>query len=294
MGESFPLRSLFGVPMDQEDRLNEAIGSSADALMLDLTDLVAQTRRGEARENTRAFLDSGVGVPIWVRVARIEEEDAIQADLDAAVRPGLVGLVIPECERPDDLRRYDAWLTERERDRGLDAGSVKLLPLPESALAIRNYYDTLTASPRVAGAWFPGAPSGDLCRDVGYQWSEEGSERVYLRSKVVADARAAGIDSILDSGSGRPQDFEAFERESVISRRFGFTGRFVYNRTQAELANRLFGPSDEEIATAEREVAAYQESLERGVGMFELEGRVVDVTTVKYAERLLARAGRVT
>jgi citrate lyase subunit beta/citryl-CoA lyase len=169
---------------------------------------------------------------------------------------------------------------------------VKLLPVPESALAIRNYYDTLTASPRVAAAWFPGAPSGDLCRDIGYEWSEEGSERVYLRSKVVAEARAAGIQNILDSGSGRPSDFDAFERETLISKRFGFTGRFVYNRTQAELANQLFAPSADEVARAQREVEAYRESLSNGVGLFELDGRVVDVTTVKHAERILARAGR--
>jgi citrate lyase subunit beta/citryl-CoA lyase len=241
----------------------------------------------------RDFLAAGSSMPVWVRVARTHEVQTVEADLDAAVRPGLLGIVIPECESPDEIRAFDGWLGALERERGLEVGSVRLLPLPETARAIRNYYETLTASLRVAGAWFPGAPGGDLCRDVGYRWSDEGSERVYMRLKVVHEARAAGIEHILDSGSLRVHDVEGFERESLISKSYGFTGRFAHNNSHVELANRLYAPTQHEVAAAERELAALRDAASRGLDMVELDGRMLEVANTPYAERILARAGRV-
>jgi citrate lyase subunit beta/citryl-CoA lyase len=289
MTNALVMRSMYAVPMDQPKRLEEGLASGADALMADLTDLVAEHRKDEARASLRELLAAESSTPIWARVARTHESESVLSDLDVAVTPFVVGLVIPECESPDEIRQFDEWLSRLEREREIPEGQVKLLPLPESALAIRNYYETLTASPRVIAAWFPGAAGGDLSRDLGYQWSEEGSERVYARSKVLLDARAAGIDNILDSGSGR-NDIDAFERETLISRRFGFNGRFTYNTGQVEIANPLFAPTPEEVEAAKREVEAYHAALEEGLGLFELDGRVVDVTTVKYAERTLERA----
>lgn len=290
MSASLRMRSLFAVPMDQPSRLTEALGSSADALMLDLTDLVAIHRKDEARENTRALLSEPLTKLAWVRVANTSDASALEADLDVSVWPAVTGLVIPECAHPDEIRMISGLLSALETQRGIAQGTISLLPLPEGALAIRNYFDTLTASKRVVAAWFPGAPGGDLCRDVGYEWSAEGGERLYMRSKVVLDARAAGIHHIIDSGSGGLTDIEAFARDVLRSRRLGFTGRMAYNRDQAKAINTAFTPSDEEVAAAKREVAAYEEALKRGVGLFEFDGRVADVTTVEYAQRLIARA----
>jgi citrate lyase subunit beta/citryl-CoA lyase len=287
------MRSLFGVPMDNLERLGEAVESAADALMLDLTDLVAEARKHEARSNLQEFLAAGSSRAIWVRVARTHQTDAVKADLDAAVRPGLLGIIIPECESPEEIHAFDGWLAELERDRGLAVGTVRILPLPETALAIRNYYHTLGASSRVAAAWFPGAPGGDLCRDVGYRWSDEGSERIYMRLKVLHEARAAGIDHILDSGSSRVLDLEGYESECRISNGYGFTGRFGYTAGHAEAANRAYAPTQEEVAAAERELATLETARSRGMEMVEIDGRLVDVASAKYAKRVLAQAGRV-
>jgi citrate lyase subunit beta/citryl-CoA lyase len=292
MSTSIRLRSLYAVPMDQPARLAEALASEADALMADLTDLVAMHRKDEARENTRTLLSAPVAKQVWVRIARTNDDAALIADLDAAVQHHVTGLAIPECAHPDEIRKVDALISALEAQRGIEAGSVRLLPLPEGALAIRNYFDTLLASKRVVAAWFPGAPAGDLSRDVGFIWSEEGSERLYMRSKVVLDARAAGIEHILDSGSGRLGDLETYEREVHRSKSFGFTARMTYSAEHAVIVNRVLTPTAEEVAAAQREIVAYEAALERGVGLFELDGRVVDVTTVEFARRLVARAAK--
>jgi citrate lyase subunit beta / citryl-CoA lyase len=289
------LRSLFAVPMDQPERLAQALDSDADGLMLDLTDLVAAHRKAEARANLREFLAAGAGPAgsgphLWVRIARTGEDEAVAANLDVAAAVGVTGLIIPECFYPSEVRKIAGLLDEFEARRGLTAGAIRLLPLPEGALAIRNYFETLTASERVCAAWFPGAPRGDLCRDVGFQWTSEGTERLYMRSKVVLDARAAGIEHIIDSGPGQLLDAPAFEADVRGSQRLGFTGRMAYSSAQAEIINRVFTPSPAEVEAAQAEIAAYEQALGQGLGLFELGGRIVDVTTVKHARRVVAKA----
>jgi citrate lyase subunit beta/citryl-CoA lyase len=267
--------------------------SRPDALMLDLHDLVAASKKDEARANLRSFLEAGPTTSTFVRIASPDLHEPQVADLEAAIRPGLAGVILPDWRQPEEVRTLDSSVSALESERGLPAGSIAIILMLENALAIRNLYEGLTASPRSLAAWFGSAPGGDLCRDIGYRWSPEGTEYLYMRSKVVVDARAAGINHILDTGGGPwLSDIEGFERDTKKSRSLGYTGRFLHTAEQVEVANRLYRSSDEEIQEAEGVLAAWREAERRQIGMLHHEGKVIDIATAKHAEKVLARAGR--
>jgi citrate lyase subunit beta/citryl-CoA lyase len=224
--------------MDDLEKVKTALASGADVLMVDFE--IEPARREAARRGLHTLFELQPALPVFVRVAAASRPDELAEDLAVAVRDGLTGVIVPECEHPDELRTVAERLDLLEREQGLPAGGISLLPLPETALAIRRYFEILTASPRVVAAWLPGSEGGDLAGDVGYVWSREGTELIYLRSKVVLDARAAGVRHILDGGWRALADTEGFEQDSAASRGFGFTGRMVFDAAQAAIANRVY------------------------------------------------------
>jgi citrate lyase subunit beta/citryl-CoA lyase len=287
------MRSLYGVPLDQSDKIAAAFEMGPDAVVLDLQAMVPASRKDVARANLQDILVDGPSTTSWVRVAISEDEADMAADLEASVRPGVVGLILPEAEHPDEIRALDARIGALEKDRGLPDQSIEIFPFPETALAIRNLYEILAASPRVSAVLFPSAPGGDLARDIGFKWTPEGTEILYMRQKVVVDARAAGVEHIFDGGwMLNIEDVEGFEADCRRSRAMGYTGRFAFNAAQAAAVNRAYSPSDEEVAAAEDVVEAWKGAGVSDVGLFEHNGKFIDVTIVKHAEKVLAQAGR--
>lgn len=242
------MRSAVGAPMDDLDSVKAALASGADVLMVDFE--VDPSRREAARAGLEGLFELDPGVPVFVRVASVSRSDLLDDDLAVAVRSGVTGVIVPDCEHPDDVREVDVRLELLERQRGVTSGAITVLPLAETALALRRYYEILAASPRVVAAWFSGSEGGDLISDVGYEWTPDGTALIYLRSKVVLDARAAGIRHILDGAWRLLDDAEGFERDTVGSRRFGFTGRLAFNADQAAIANRVYRVPADENATA--------------------------------------------
>lgn len=288
------MRSLSLVALDRLDLAASVLASGPDAVMLDLADTVAPSRKDLARANVRKYLDAhGTSAVALVRVATATEPQLLAGDLDAAVVAGVAGIILPEAEYPDQIRDLADRISTLEHERGIAGGSVAILPFPETAVAIRNYYDILTASARVRAALFASAQGGDLSRDIGYDTGgSDGVEILYMRSKVVLDARAAGIEHIFDGAWLNVSDTDGFERDTTFSRRLGYTGRFAFNQAQTEIVNRVFTPSEEEVTAAEEEIRAFYQADRDGVGIFEHNGRLVDIATVKYAQRILAKAGR--
>lgn len=287
------MRALLGVALDQASSFEAAFEAAPDALLLDLQAMVAEADKDAARANLVSLCERGLPVKSWVRIAEPAEEAATEADLDAAVHPGIVGVALPELEGPEEVRQLDVRLGALERQRGIDVGSTEIMPFAETALAVHRLFDILSASPRVTAVLFASGPGGDLNRDVGYHWTPEGSEIVYMRQKVVLESRAATVPHIVDGGwMLNVDDVDAFEQDCRRSRRMGYTGRFAFNPAQAAAAHRAYTPPPEEIEAAETQMKAWAEARSQGVGAIEREGLAVNSTTVAYAEKVLAQAGR--
>jgi len=279
-------RSMLFVPGDRPERMDRAMNSGADAVVFDLEDSVTAERHADARKTVQAKLRPG-GVDQWVRVLPYGAADA-DLDLRAVVRPGLAGLILPDIRDAATVAAADARITELESAAGVTAGSIGLLPLIESALGLHRAFDILSASSRVSVGAFAGAPGGDLCTDLGAQPTPGGSELLYARSHLVLEARAAGMESVLDGVWVDLEDNDGLLDDSRLGRRLGFTGRFAIHPSQIAALHDAYSPTDAEIAEARAVVSAYEAGRAEGRGAVRHRGRLIDRAMALAAERLLA------
>ena len=287
------IRSLLSVPGNRPDMLDKSLRSGADAISPDLQDSVPDANRPQAREITATWIDAGqqplVQPLVIVRTSAVQTSDFAK-DVAAVVRPGLTGLRIPDVSGPQDVIEADRTVGAVERERGMPPNAIALIPICESARGVHRLYDILTASSRVIGTAFPGAEGGDLARDLGVTWSLQGDEMFYVRSKVLFDARAAGVSVILDSVFANLKDAAGFEQDTRRGRQLGYTGRLAIHPNQIPVINAIHRPTPEQIEDAEGLLAAYREAEARGSGAVAYRGRMIDVAMRKTAEAILKQA----
>lgn len=280
------LRSTLVVPGNRPERIAKAAGYGPDVLSLDLEDSVPPGEHDAARGHVAQYLDTEPSLPVFVRSVAVGRPE-FEGDLEAVVRPGLSALTLPQVEHPDEVRTADERLARLEAERGLSPGSVRLLPAAESAAAVRRLYDILTASPRVLGTNFNGADGGDLCADLGITWTLGGEELLYVRSRVLFTARAAGVPVILDSVFVDLEDEAGFAQDTAFGRRLGYTGRTAIHPRQLPTIHRVHTPSDAEVQTARDLLEAFADAEAAGRGAIRHRGKLVDYAMVRRARRLL-------
>jgi citrate lyase subunit beta/citryl-CoA lyase len=300
--DAIPVRSLLYTPGDQEARLAENLTSGADALFIDIEEPrtpCPEDTRVKARQLVREFLDTapvGAGAPrYFVRVQPVAS-GMILRDLQAVLHPNVTAVMLPKITRPADIHAADAILRCVEVELGMDAGSTLLYPILETAAAIRNAYDIAVASERVA--YMGGAISrfGDIAADIGFRWTRRGTESLFIREKVLIDARAAGIRyPISGMWGGANDDLEGLQAWLTELRDIGYFGMMMGNKDHVPIVNAAFTPTAEEIA--------YWQDLDRLTGEAERvderviygeknqgEGHEVHIAHVATARKLLAWA----
>jgi len=286
------LRSLLSVPGNQPRMLEKAASYGADALILDLEDSVPLDRKDEARAMVHAYITGTIGDSVnFVRVNALET-GLLEDDLAAVVGPGLAGIQYPKTDSPDTVVALDRMLSRRERECALPDGSVELIVGIESVAGVYHCYDILSAAARVGSCMVGIAENGDLQRDVGYAHSTSGVESLYIRSKVLLEARHAGIACPLDGVFSSVRDMEGFEAEASLARQLGYRGKKLIHPRQIEPANRIFMPTAQEIEFQKRVLAALEEAESEGKAATAVDGLMVDTAMATNARRVLAWADR--
>lgn len=253
-GDAKPIRTLLFVPGTEEERLHRSAGHGSDAVMIDLEEPRTPFPEGEreqARAVVRAFLDSrdaGESRPRWF--ARVQPPASGQTlkDLRAVVGPTLTGILLPKVYGPEDIHRLDGLLTCTEAEMGRPLGSTAIYPILETAQSLRLAFEIAVASPRVQ--YMGGAVSrfGDIHQAVGYRWSAEGRETLFLRSKVLIDARAAGIRyPISGMWGGDTDDVDGLRRWATELRDLGYFGMMLGAPAHVPIVNEIFSPTQAEI-----------------------------------------------
>ncbi len=293
-GDAPPIRSLLFVPGNREDRIRRALASEADALAIDLESATPAGELEQARAIARRVIgerERTARPRLFVRVAQRGSADQAR-DLAAVVHPALCGVLLPQVVGPEDVAATDAALARAESAAGVPPGRTRIMPLVESASAIRLAYEIARASPRVA--YMGGATSGDgdLARSLGYRFSAEGQETLFLRSKVLVDVRAAGVPNPLSGLWGRVDDLDGLAALARQSRDLGYEGFMTIHPKQLAIVNAIFSPSPEEIAQWRALVAAMESASLAGLGAIRHGGRLVDGAHVKTARQRLERARR--
>jgi citrate lyase subunit beta/citryl-CoA lyase len=285
------LRTLLFVPGNKDRLLDKAPTAGADGLLYDLEDSVPPAERQLAREKVRARLEASADLPRYVRINGVGDAGPkeVEADLAAIVVKGLNGVVLPKPDGPDDPRFVAAALDGCERAAGIAPGTIEIVPMIESARGLHFCYDILTATPRIASVVIGSAEDADLMTDLGCRWSASGSELLYARSRVLAEARAAGIKFPMDGVFPRINDTDALVRESEGARDLGYRGKTVIHPSQVEPVNRVFTPSEKEVAYARDMLAAFDAAVAQGSGAVTFRGKMIDRAMVKTARELVAR-----
>ncbi len=286
MSQDRPMRSLLFVPANNQRMIEKARTLPADAVFLDLEDSIPLGEKDAARQRAGEVLAAGsVGRWSAVRVNGFQT-GLTEADVRAVAVRGLSVICLPKAEAGADVARVASLLESLERERGIAAGTFSILPIVETGLGQLRAYEVASASPRVVAVLF-GAE--DYCADLGARRSKEGLEILYARSKVVADARAAGVPAV-DTVFTDLNDMEGLAADATNARRLGFRGKLVIHPRQIEVVNRVFTPTDQEIAYARRVIEAFDEASERGAGAVSVDGKMIDVAVVVYARHVLALA----
>jgi citrate lyase subunit beta / citryl-CoA lyase len=292
------VRSLLFSPGSRPDMMAKAKRSGADSLIFDLEDAVAPSARDAAREAVAAALvDKPAGAPadatpatppVFVRVNHPSTGE-LEADLDAVVGAGPYGIVLPKTETAAEIAALDEAISVREQRTGRPSGAIVVLPLVESCLGLRFTYEIARASPRVVGLAFSSGEDGDFMADLDGQWTPGGEAMLYPRSKLICDARAAGLGWPVDGVFMQVDDEAALVEECRLARRLGFAAKMAIHPRQLAAIHAAFTPTAEEIADARGLLAAFEDAQASGSGAFRYQGLMVDKANVRRAEQVLAR-----
>jgi citrate lyase subunit beta/citryl-CoA lyase len=278
------MRSLLFVPGNVEKMLGKALKFSPDAYVPDLEDSVPDGEKENARRMVAALLPklSECGIPVIPRV-NAHRTPWFEDDLAAVVGPYTHGISIGKIDKPEDIAYISQAVARQERSIGLEKGAIRLIPWIETASAVVHCYPICNASPRIMAVAF-GAE--DLTDDMGIERTREETETAYARSAVCIAARAAGL-SALDTPYFQFRDEEGLTANVRAAKQLGFKGKFAIHPAQIAVLNRLFSPSQEDVAYARKVVEAFEEAERNGRGSTSLDGKVIDVPVVKRARAIL-------
>ena len=276
-------------PGNHVRRVEKALTLDADAVILDLEDAVATTEKVATRAAIAAALTKPRSGLLYVRVNAIDTEFCC-GDLVAVVDRGLDGIILPKVESPTTLAITDYLLKEIERDRGLPHRSVDLIPIIETARGLTQLDAILASETRVKRIAFG---AGDFTLDVNMQWRRDEAELSYARASIVTASRAAGLEAPLDTVWVDLQDSEGLDASARTALACGFQGKMCIHPNQVAVVNKVFTPTEDEVALAERVVAAFTSAEAEGVASIQLDGKFIDYPIVYRAQRLLEKVAAI-
>ena len=184
------------------------------------------------------------------------------ADLEAVVVPGLTGVFAPKVGSATDVAKYDALVDHFERRNGAH-GVEYILPI-ETIEGIQHCEEIALASPRVGALIGPTAEHADIAIAVGYEWSPEGLESRYHRSRILLAARAAGVHPLTALWE-RIRDLDGLETFTVDSRKMGFRGQVVLHPTHVPVVNRVYTPDAADVDFYRGLLKAYEDAEAAGL-----------------------------
>lgn len=258
-----------------------------DSIMLDLEDAVAEKEKDAARYSLfhalreidyrgveRVVRINGLDTPYW------------REDIRCAVAGGCDAIRIPKTESAQDVHVVEEAVIAAEKEFGREAGSVLIMAALESARGIMKALDICEASDRLFGIALSG---GDYTKDLQTHITGTGIELMGARQNMVIAARAAGVqcfDTVytdLDNMDGFCKDVEAIHL-------MGFDGKSIINPRQIEIVHDIYTPKQKDIIFAEKVVKEIDDKKAKGIGVFTVDGKMIDIAFYDGAKRTIELA----
>jgi citrate lyase subunit beta / citryl-CoA lyase len=286
------MRSLLFVPADGGAKLDKAMASGADGVIIDLEDSIAPERKEVARKAALDFLKNAKGKKdrpcLLVRINGLDT-GMTDADLDAIVPGAPDAILFPKAEGGATVTHVDAKLTAREAIAGLPEGAIKILAQTvESAMGLFTAGSYRNCSARLIGmTWGP----EDLSAELGAEANREADGTLTEPYRIAramclygaAAAKVPGIETI-------HVDFrnpDVLRKDTEIARRDGFAGRLAIHPAQIPVINEVFTPSPAQIEKARAIVATF--AAQPGAGTVGIDGKMYDRPHLVRAQALLDR-----
>lgn len=281
-------RTMLFMPGNNPGMLQNAAILGADSIILDLEDAVSIPEKDSARILVREAIKHVDYSNVEV-VVRINPLDNIfgAADVDTIARVKPDTLMVPKADE-EEIKIVDEMLNKIEKEEGFEEGSIKLIPLVETAFGLENVYNIIRASKRVTAILLGGE---DLTADLGIKRTKEGEEIFYARNKVATACKALKVDAI-DTPFTDTNDYEGLEKDTQKAKSLGMTGKASINPRQIDTIHEVFAPAESEIRYALRILEAMEEAKSEGKGVFSVDGKMVDAPVINRAVTIVELAKR--
>jgi citrate lyase beta subunit len=269
--------SFLFVPAHEPRKVEKALGAGSDAVILDLEDAVPDSQKRAAREAVAAIPRASDGPERWVRVN--SDTRHLEGDLQTLNWETLTGALLPKAENPDTVRLLEA------------AGAKRIILIAESAAGMHALPELVRSSSRVERC---ALGTLDLSLDLGLLAVEDvdDSELMWhIRSKLVLDCRAAGLQAPIDGVFVGLDDEAGLRRICERVHRLGYSGKLLIHPKQIAVANSVFKPDEAEIDLAREIIEAYEAAEREGRGAIQVRGKMVDRPVVERAKSRLERWG---
>ncbi|MDZ7739500.1 MAG: aldolase/citrate lyase family protein [Bacteroidales bacterium] len=254
---------------------------SPDGIILDLEDSVAPAKKDEARFLVRNALRQ-INFYGAERMVRINQGERGIEDLKYILPHNVNLILVPKCENAEYVKKLELESAKILEGSG-EEHEVFFMPIIETALGVEKAYEIASASKTVVAL---AIGLEDYTADLGVQRTNEGTESLYARLRLVNAARAAGVQAI-DSVFSDVSDMQALKRTAEISKSYGFEGMGCIHPRQIQVIKDAFAPGVDEIEKAAKIVKAYREAEEKGQGVVAIGSKMIDPPVVARALRTI-------
>ena len=258
-----------------------------DSIMLDLEDAVAEKEKDSARFSLFHALKeiNYRGIECIVRINGLDS-DLWEEDIRCAVAGGADGIRIPKTETAEDVKKVEKAVEEAEKEFGVEPGKVLIMAALDSAKGVLNALDICKASDRLFGIALSG---GDYTKDLQTHITGTGVELMGARQHMIIAARAAGVQCF-DTVYTDLDDMEGFIKDVETIHLMGFDGKSIINPRQIAPVHKIYTPSQKEIIFAQKVVKEIDEKKALGIGVFTVDGKMIDIAFYDGAKRTIELA----
>ncbi|WP_296257349.1 CoA ester lyase [uncultured Ezakiella sp.] len=270
-------RTLLFIPGNNPGMLTSLEVLGADGYIIDLEDAVSLDNKDAARDLVRSFLKNKKGdQDIFVRINAPDTEffeDDVKAMLDLDIK----GLVLPKATI-SFVKELDAFLEGTDK---------KYFSIIETAISLETCFEIAREAKHMRGFLLGGE---DMTLDLGVKRTKESKEIEYARQKVIAAAKANGIEAI-DTPWTDTDDTDGLRTDALYAKALGMTGKALISPRHVDIVNEVFSPSKEDIEHAFRVFEALKTAKKEGKGAFSLDGKMVDKPVILRARDNLVASG---
>lgn len=275
------------IPGNNPAMLQQGGVYGADSILLDLEDAVALNQKDAARILVSNMLKSMdyYDAEVCVRINSLSTPFG-QADLEAIVPLQPDSLRVPKTETVEELAELIKTIEKIEKKHDLPHDKMTIHAMIETALGVQNVFEIAKFSKRVDAITIGGQ---DLTADMNIASTKDGAGIDFARKRIIMAAKANNIDAI-DTVFVDVDDDDGLRLDAEYGKKIGFTGKAVINPRQIEAVHDVYTPTDEEIRKATKVYKAFIKNTKEGIGVFAVDGKMVDRPVVARAEHILTLA----